>query len=99
VAGASSRTVVMVVVAEVVSSAITKFRVQAVVRCAIFDGNLHSGMPLDRTLARFNCSLEASRCAIDGIHVVCSLPLPVDTVNSVQTRKVLEATVVPVAPL
>jgi hypothetical protein len=55
-----------------------------VVRCSFFDRNLHSRMPLVPTHAR---SFQASMRVTNLIPFGCSLLLPVDTVNYIQTLK------------
>jgi hypothetical protein len=59
-----------------------------VVRCAFFDRNLHSRMPL----GSHACSLEANMRVTNGIPLGWPLFLPVHTVNCVQTLKVEELT-------
>jgi hypothetical protein len=54
----------------------------------VVDRNLHSSVPLDPTHVRLNaCSLEANMRVTNGSPRGCSLLLPVDTVNRVQTLK------------
>jgi hypothetical protein len=52
------------------------------VRCAFFDRNLHSRMPLVPTHARFK---RAGRSVTTGFSLGCPLFFPVHTVNCVQT--------------
>jgi hypothetical protein len=54
-------------------------------RCALFGRNSHSMMPLVPTHVR----LKRTCVGTNGISLGCSLLLPVDTVNCVQTLKVL----------
>ena len=64
------------------------FADSSLVRCAFFDRNLHSRMPLDPTHVHLKpCSLEANMRVTNGIPLGCSLVLPVDTANCVQTLK------------
>jgi hypothetical protein len=42
---------------------------------------------LEDAIGSHACSLQANRRVTNGIHLGCSLPLPVDTVNCVQTLK------------
>jgi hypothetical protein len=53
------------------------------VRCAFFDRNFHSKMPLDSIA----CSLEAKIRVTNGIPLGSPLPLTVTTINHVETLK------------
>jgi hypothetical protein len=71
------------------SPLILSFDLRVDVRCAFSDRNLHSRMPLDPTPARLKLEHACDHCHSSwGVHYL----LPVDTVNSVQTRKAGRAT-------